>query len=116
MDRSNTTWYGVHHVSHGTLTLQSHTAAHFHGCGLLTLKQRVFKYNDTKGWVVNAIACLCMIASGTALPLMDVVFGAYVNVFNDFVAGSLSPAGYRKQVAHYAYVLDTTLPNTVFDR
>ncbi|KAJ4147107.1 hypothetical protein LMH87_001654 [Akanthomyces muscarius] len=63
---------------------------------------RVFKYNDTKGWVVNAVAFLCMIASGTALPLMDVVFGAYVNVFNDFVAGTLSPAGYRKQVAHYA--------------
>lgn len=33
---------------------------------------------------------------------MDVVFGAYVNVFNDFVAGTLSPAGYRKQVSHYA--------------
>ncbi|OAQ98396.1 hypothetical protein LLEC1_04360 [Akanthomyces lecanii] len=63
---------------------------------------RVFKYNDTKGWVVNAVAILCMIASGTALPLMDVVFGAYVNVFNDFVAGTLSPAGYRKQLAHYA--------------
>ncbi|KAJ6786948.1 hypothetical protein PWT90_04585 [Aphanocladium album] len=63
---------------------------------------RVFKYNDTKGWIINAIACLCMIASGTALPLMDVVFGSYVNVFNDFVAGTLSPAGYRKQVAHYA--------------
>ncbi|KAJ3473257.1 hypothetical protein NLG97_g10417 [Lecanicillium saksenae] len=63
---------------------------------------RVFQYNDTKGWIINAIACLCMIASGTALPLMDVVFGSYVNVFNDFVAGTLSPAGYRKQVSHYA--------------
>ncbi len=52
-----------------------------------------------------------MIASGTALPLMDVVFGAYVNVFNDFVAGTLSPAGYRKQVAHYAYVCLDQHPN-----
>lgn len=50
-----------------------------------------------------------MIAAGTALPLMDVVFGSYVNVFNDFVAGTLSPAGYRKQVSHYAYVRLTNL-------
>ncbi|TQV90758.1 lipid A export ATP-binding/permease protein msbA [Cordyceps javanica] len=63
---------------------------------------RVFGYNDTKGWIVNAVACLCMVASGTALPLMDVVFGSYVNVFNDFVAGTLSPAAYREKVAHYA--------------
>lgn len=53
---------------------------------------------------MNAIAVLCMIAAGTALPLMDVVFGQYVNVFNDFASGKLSPAGYRDQVAHYAYV------------
>ncbi|ATY62376.1 multidrug resistance 1 [Cordyceps militaris] len=63
---------------------------------------RVFKYNDTRGWIINAVSFLCMIASGTALPLMDVVFGSYVNVFNQFVAGTMSPTEYRKQVAHYA--------------
>jgi ATP-binding cassette subfamily B (MDR/TAP) protein 1 len=54
---------------------------------------------------MNVIAVICMIAAGTALPLMDVVFGQFVNVFNDFAAGNLSPAGYRDQVAHYAYVV-----------
>ncbi|PMB71597.1 hypothetical protein BM221_001687 [Beauveria bassiana] len=72
---------------------------------LADLDKRVFKYNDTQGWIINSFAFLCMIASGTTLPLMDVVFGSYVNAFNHFVAGTLSPAGYRKEVAHYAYVV-----------
>lgn len=58
----------------------------------------MFTYNDRTGWIMNAIAVVCMIASGTVLPLMDVVFGKFVNIFNNFVTGSLSPAGYRSEV------------------
>ncbi|KAM3509173.1 hypothetical protein MY11210_006428 [Beauveria gryllotalpidicola] len=72
------------------------------GDGSFKYYLRVFMYNDTQGWIINSFAFLCMIASGTTLPLMDVVFGSYVNAFNHFVAGTLSPAGYRKEVAHYA--------------
>lgn len=43
-----------------------------------------------------------MIISGTVLPLMDVVFGKFVNVFNDFVIGELSPAGYRSKVNEFS--------------
>jgi ATP-binding cassette subfamily B (MDR/TAP) protein 1 len=46
-----------------------------------------------------------MVAAGTLLPLMDIVFGKFVNVFNDFVNGKLSPAGYRSEVAKYRYML-----------
>lgn len=53
---------------------------------------------------MNGIACFCMIASGTVLPLMDVVFGKFINVFNDFVAGKSSPADYRSEVNHFRYV------------
>lgn len=51
---------------------------------------------------MNVIAFICMIAAGTALPLMDIVFGQYVNVFNDFAAGTLTADGYRDQVSNYA--------------
>lgn len=43
-----------------------------------------------------------MIASGIVLPLMDIVFGKFVNVFNDFVTGALTPEGYREQINYYA--------------
>ncbi|GAB0138927.1 hypothetical protein EsDP_00007147 [Epichloe bromicola] len=62
---------------------------------------RVFRYNDKLGWILNIIACLAMIGAGVALPLMDVVFGGFVNVFNDFANGKLSPDGYVDKVSHY---------------
>ncbi|KAI5463945.1 P-loop containing nucleoside triphosphate hydrolase protein [Mariannaea sp. PMI_226] len=64
--------------------------------------QRVFTYNDLQGWIFNTIAFVAMVAAGTLLPLMDIVFGKFVNVFNDFVNGTLSPAGYRSEVSKYS--------------
>jgi len=46
-----------------------------------------------------------MIAAGTILPLMDLVFGKFINVFTDFATGVLSPAGYRSEVSKYRYCL-----------
>lgn len=34
---------------------------------------------------------------------MDIIFGKFINVFNDFVSGKLSPAGYRDEVGKYRY-------------
>ncbi|KAG9254054.1 multidrug resistance protein 1 [Emericellopsis atlantica] len=59
---------------------------------------RVFTYNDARGWTLNIIAVFFMIASGTVLPLMDVIFGKFINVFNKFATGQLSPSGYRSEV------------------
>lgn len=42
-----------------------------------------------------------MIAAGALLPLMDIVFGRFVTVFNNFVTGSLSPEDYRNEVNNY---------------
>lgn len=58
---------------------------------------------------MNGVAAVCMVASGTVLPLMDVVFGKFVNVFNDFVVGKLTPAGYRREVDSFRY-LNSRLP------
>ncbi|KAM5369958.1 hypothetical protein ACJZ2D_008757 [Fusarium nematophilum] len=63
---------------------------------------RIFTYNDRLGWVLNAVAFVAMICAGTLLPIMDIVFGKFINVFNDFAAGRLSPAGYRKEVGKYS--------------
>lgn len=58
---------------------------------------------------MNAVALVCIIASGTALPLMDVVLGKFINIFNDFSRGTLSPAGYRAEVASFSYAWTSTL-------
>ena len=50
---------------------------------------------------MNAVAFVACIASGAALPIMDIVFGRFVNVFNGFAAGTLSPAGYRSEVGKF---------------
>lgn len=42
-----------------------------------------------------------MVGSGTALPLMDLVFGGFVNVFDRFVAGKLSPDTFMAEVGRY---------------
>jgi hypothetical protein len=63
--------------------------------------QRVFTYNDRRGWIMNGIAFFCMIAAGTLLPLMDLIFGKFVNIFNGFITGKLSPASYRHQVGRF---------------
>ncbi|KAH7113669.1 hypothetical protein B0J13DRAFT_656928, partial [Dactylonectria estremocensis] len=63
---------------------------------------RVFTYNDLRGWILNVVAFVAMIAAGTLLPIMDIVFGKSINAFNDFVNGKLSPAGYRSEVGKYS--------------
>lgn len=46
-----------------------------------------------------------MIAAGTALPLMDVIFGKFINTFNDFAAGKTSPDKYMDDVRKYTFVI-----------
>lgn len=63
--------------------------------------QRVFQYADRKGTSMNIIAAACMIASGTALPLMDIIFGRFVTIFNDFISGRMSPSEFRSEINVY---------------
>ena len=39
------------------------------------------------------------------MPLMDLLFGKFVTVFNRFAIGLLSPEEYRKQVDYYTSVV-----------
>lgn len=45
-----------------------------------------------------------MIASGVLLPLMDLVFGKFVTVFNNFITGKATPAEFRSSLNDYTYV------------
>lgn len=44
-----------------------------------------------------------MAASGTALPLLDLIFGQFVNTFNDFAVGNISVGHFRAEIAQARY-------------
>ena len=62
------------------------------------LLKRIFKYADRKSWTFNIIAFVAAIASGTLLPLMNLIFGKFVTTFTKFATGDFSPAQYRAEV------------------
>lgn len=47
---------------------------------------------------MDAVAIICMVAAGALLPLMDLVFGKFVTVFNNFLIGASTPEEYRSGV------------------
>jgi len=53
---------------------------------------------------MNGVAFVCMIASGTLLPIMDLVFGQFVTVFNGFAIGEVSAEEFRVQINKYSCV------------
>ncbi|KAK3337811.1 P-loop containing nucleoside triphosphate hydrolase protein [Cercophora scortea] len=64
---------------------------------------RIFRYTDRSGWCLNLASLLCMVASGTLLPLMDLIFGKFVTVFNKFATGAASPEEFRSGINEYTY-------------
>lgn len=42
-----------------------------------------------------------MVAAGTLLPLMDLVFGKFVTVFTNFSVGLATGDEYRSEINHY---------------
>ncbi|KAF3483014.1 multidrug resistance protein [Arthroderma uncinatum] len=52
--------------------------------------------------VLRIVGFFAAIGAGTALPLMTIVFGKFVDVFNDFGVGRVSAADFRSQVSKNA--------------
>lgn len=50
---------------------------------------------------MNTVAFVCMVAVGTLLPLMDLIFGKFVTVFTNFSMGIGTADEYRKEINHY---------------
>ncbi|KAL2784757.1 ATP-binding cassette multidrug transport protein [Aspergillus keveii] len=56
---------------------------------------RIFSYADSFGWTLNALALVGTIGAGSALPLMDLLFGNMLTTFNDLATGQSSPEQFR---------------------
>lgn len=63
----------------------------------------MFRYADRPGIALYAIGTICMAAPGTALPLLDLIFGQFVNTFNDFAVGNISVGHFRSEIAQARY-------------
>ncbi|KAF1812099.1 multidrug resistance protein 3 [Eremomyces bilateralis CBS 781.70] len=63
---------------------------------------RIFKYTDRLGWILNGTSFFAAIAAGTMLPLMDLVFGKFVTVFNNFAIGAITPDEFRSSLGWWA--------------
>ena len=50
----------------------------------------MFQYADRLSRFLYAIGLVCMAISGTALPLLDLIFGQFVNTFNVSIDKHLS--------------------------
>ncbi|KAI9713349.1 MAG: hypothetical protein M1828_001442 [Chrysothrix sp. TS-e1954] len=62
---------------------------------------RVFHHADRRATVLYLIALATAIAAGSALPLMNLVFGKFVTTFNDFALGTVTPVVYKREVLRY---------------
>jgi ATP-binding cassette subfamily B (MDR/TAP) protein 1 len=66
---------------------------------------RIFSYGDRTSWILYSVAIVAAIAAGSALPLMDLIFGKFVTTFNNFALGALGPDDYMREVSKYASVI-----------
>ncbi|RHZ55587.1 hypothetical protein CDV55_103963 [Aspergillus turcosus] len=66
---------------------------------------RIFNYADRTSWILYSVAVVAAIAAGSALPLMDLIFGKFVTTFNNFALGEVGPHDYMREVSKYALYL-----------
>ncbi|KAL3485640.1 ATP-binding cassette multidrug transport protein [Aspergillus germanicus] len=62
---------------------------------------RIFSYADSFGWTLNVLALLGAIGAGSALPLMDLLFGKMLTTFNDLATGQSSPEQFRDDLGGF---------------
>ncbi|CZR52634.1 related to multidrug resistance protein [Phialocephala subalpina] len=62
---------------------------------------RIFRYADRLDVILYVVALVASVASGAALPLMSIIFGAFATKFNDFSLGNVSPDTFKKDISHY---------------
>ncbi|KAA8645148.1 ABC transporter ATP-binding protein [Aspergillus tanneri] len=59
---------------------------------------RVFAYTDSFGWFLNIMALIGTIGAGSALPLMDLVLGKMITIFNDHSMGADSSSKFQSKL------------------
>ena len=66
--------------------------------------QRIFSYSERLDWILIGISFLAAAASGTALAMMELVFGEFIGLVHAFTMGTISPAQFRYDVGAFASV------------
>ncbi|OJJ08481.1 hypothetical protein ASPVEDRAFT_156125 [Aspergillus versicolor CBS 583.65] len=64
--------------------------------------RRIFQYADRIDWVLNAISFICSIASGSAMPLMAIIFGKFASEFGNFAEGRTQLDQFRRDTTRLA--------------
>ena len=57
--------------------------------------QRIFSFANQIDYVLESIALVAALGSGTALALVNLVFGMFVTLISDYASGASSPAKFR---------------------
>jgi hypothetical protein len=71
---------------------------------VLNEKKRIFSHTDRIGWILNGLALIGAVGAGSALPLIDILFGQFVTAFNGLATGSKSPTEFRSDLSKFSYV------------
>ncbi|THW62852.1 multidrug resistance protein 3 [Aureobasidium pullulans] len=66
---------------------------------------RFFTYADSLSIALYVVAAICLLACGTALPILDIVFGKFVTQFNDFAIGRISKTAFQHKISDTALIL-----------
>ncbi|KAG9519488.1 multidrug resistance protein 3, partial [Aureobasidium melanogenum] len=66
---------------------------------------RFFTYADALSVALYLFAAACLLACGTALPILDIVFGEFVNEFNNFATARISKHTFQAQISDTALIL-----------
>ena len=76
---------------------------------VLRLTQRIFRYGSSTEYAMQIVATFCALASGVGMALVNLVFGKFINIINDYVAGKSTPSEFRSDAARLSYAVPTFL-------
>jgi ATP-binding cassette subfamily B (MDR/TAP) protein 1 len=60
----------------------------------------LYQHADAFDWMIFALACICAVIAGAAMPLMTVVFGNLTGMFADYFQGRSTYAQFQHTLSH----------------
>ncbi|OTB18178.1 hypothetical protein K445DRAFT_314988 [Daldinia sp. EC12] len=70
--------------------------------GAFSAYVRIFKYGTPKEHALQFVAAACALGSGVGMALVNLVFGQFITVINNFSSGASSPDDFRKDASRLA--------------
>ncbi|KAF2136052.1 uncharacterized protein K452DRAFT_303071 [Aplosporella prunicola CBS 121167] len=67
--------------------------------GALAIYTRIFSYSESADWLLNAVGLVAAIGSGVALAMIELLFGNFVNIIQDFTASRSTPQEFRHDIS-----------------